>query len=143
MHTRREHFTAWLLCSSAAWLSGLSCALVRSPADGASIAGIAGVVSMSVIVTAALYYGSRRKPEDIFALALVSACFHALFFIGMIVFLGIFVHKLSRYPPAENPILYDGAIFLWRMYWPWFILATLVTISLIGYWGCGRALRLK
>jgi hypothetical protein len=138
-HTRREHFTAWLLCSSVAWLGGLGCVL----ANEASVVAIAAAASMSVIVAAALFYSDSNKPEYAYRIIFVLAHLHVLFFIGVIFFLGNFTQKFMKNSPTGNSVFYEGASFLWRMYWSWFILVTLVTLSLVVYWGKGKALQLK
>jgi Na+-driven multidrug efflux pump len=113
------------------------------PADGSSIVAIAAAVIMSVIGAAAIFYGDRNKPDYAFRIIVGLAHLHVLFFTGLLLFFGRFSQTFMRSGPAENSIFYDGASYMWSTHWPWFILVTLVTISLVVYWGNGKALQLK
>lgn len=139
-YTRREHFTAWLLCSNAAWLTGLSLAL--SP-NGASLAEIAAAAGVSVIVSAALFYALLYRMKRLVYAMLVLAVCHVISLIIATFFLGL-VYRWGRCSTCGFlTVIYGGFYGILSLYWPWFILCTLVTISLIAYRGWGKALKLK
>lgn len=144
-YTRREHFTAWLLCSSTALLSGLLWVLASKP-DGAgepaSTLSIVCAVTVSVAVVSALYYTKLYEMDTLLSVMLIFGTAHALFYIGMTLFVG-FIRTMYCYDCGPFALLYKGVYVMASTFWPEFILGTLVTTSLVAYWGWGKSLKLR
>lgn len=144
-YSRREHFTAWLLCSSAVVLSVIFYGEIMKSPTGLEYGtrdGFFYTVAISVAVVFVLFYAEIYKYDGLTAIALLLSSINVFFFILMLLFVGL-VRNMYCYNCGPFAILYNGTYVMATRYWPLFILDTLVIASLVVYWVWGRQLRLK